>query len=103
MVQRRDRRALTGQLLFPVAAGEIARPGQAIGAAKVVGRGRSGTQPGGPIEDAQALGGFHRLREDQQQVVAAVGDPGLLGRRERGRQRVGQGPVMAPAMPGSFA
>ena len=92
VVERRHGLALPGFSILAVPACEVARALEAIGAAEVVRGRRSRAKLDRLVEDPQTFGRARRLRPDQQQGVATVGNPGLLRVRERGRQRVHQGP-----------
>lgn len=93
VIERRDRRVLPGLFRLLVAAGPIARPVQAGGPAQMECRGRLRMQADGLVEDPKTHGRVDELREEEQEVVAALGDLGLLGLLVRSRQGVGERPL----------
>ena len=99
VIQSGGGRLLAGELLLALLAGGVAEPGETAGPAQVVSRGRLGMQPRRPVQDAQSSGGFDGVGEQEEQVVAARGDPGLVAGSQNFRKRGDLAPALLAGLP----
>ena len=98
----RWRGAAAGPRLLAALAGGVAGPGQAVGAAEVIGRGRLGPELGRPVEDLQARRRARPPGRGQRAGRNSPRRPGSSRVGESAGSGLGQGPVLVgrPRIPG---